>query len=95
MAGEGGAPRRAMPYTLPLLVNVADAARPVATRASKAQSIGALRLQLSQVPTLIISIQLGWVGAARGADFLEPADLAVEDFFVADIACVGARKCLT
>ena len=35
-----------------------------------------------------MSIQLGWVGAARGADFFDAADLAAELFFAADIACL-------
>ena len=55
VARRGGA----MPYTLPLLVNVADAAHSVATRASKAQGVGALHPELLRVPTLIISTQLG------------------------------------
>ena len=59
MAGGRGAPRRAMPYTLPLLVSVGDAAHSVATRASKAQGMGTLHPKLLRVPTLIISTQLG------------------------------------
>ena len=87
-AGRGGAPRRAMPCTLPLLGDVGDAARPAATRVTRARGIDVVGPRASRAPTLIMSIQLGWVGAARGADFFDAADLAAELFFAADIACL-------
>ena len=92
MTGKGGAARRAMPYTLPLLVAQADRMRPAASGTRMARDIDEGRPRGLFQPTLIISTHEGWVAAARGVDFLVPADLAVEDFFAADIAQNRARK---
>ena len=81
-----------MPYTLPLLVAQVDHIRPAASGRQTAEGVAAICPGGSLQPTLIISIQEGCVGAARGADFLVPADLAAEVFFAADIARNGARK---
>ncbi len=82
-----------MPCTLPLLVAEVNLARPATTSRTLTQRTLHIRPKEPSGPTLIISCQLGWVGAARAADFLVPADLAVEDFFAADIAPNSARKC--
>ena len=91
MTGSGGARRQAMPYTLPLWATEVNNARCTSCSNQDVYTIYGVDCVLSLLPTLIISIQLGWVGAGRDAAFLVAADLAVLVFFAADIAPSSAR----
>ncbi len=87
MTADGGARRNPHPAPYPFwpcrtTFGTAKKSKTIGHERGIQEGLEDLRLDL----TLIMSIHVGWVGAARGAAFLVAAALVVVDFFVAAFA---------